>query len=128
MALLLIAAGCAFGRSFVKNEKLYVKMDQSFDWTADNANLYLYLWTPDVNNKWLKLTAEKSGSKIYVGTFDAAGGYTKCIVVRKNSSDASANWNNVWNQTCDLDIPDYKNCNILSVFSAKTGTDACTST
>lgn len=128
MALLLIAAGCAFGRSFVKNEKLYVKMDQSFDWTADNANLYLYLWTPDVNDKWLKLTAEKSGSKIYVGIFDAAGSYTKCIVVRKNSSDASANWNNVWNQTCDLDIPDYKNCNILSVFSAKTGTDACTST
>ena len=106
-------------RDFVNGEKIYVNTQQEWNWTNDNANLFLYLFGGTSGEKWLKLS-QVTGAH-YVATFTANGNYAKVIVVRKSNTDANANWNNVWNQTCDLTIPESKDRNYLKQFWPKDG-------
>lgn len=110
--LLALSVTPLSARQFTQGEKLYVNTDQSqrdgngkFNWSDANANLFLYVWKI-VNNQptgetWLPLTVYNGN--IYT-TAMPTGDYQKCIVVRKNSSDSNGNWNNVWNQTGDIDF------------------------
>jgi len=123
LALSLIALSTS-ARQFEQGEKVYVNTDQSqrdgdgkFNWKDAGANLYLYVWkivngSPS-NQTWLPLSAQ-SGD-LYACAMPA-GEYHKCIVVRKNSSDNTPTWNNVWNQTGDIDFDDAAGRNCLYKF------------
>ena len=119
LALLASLALSLNARDFVNGEKIYVNTQQEWNWTNDNANLFLYLFGGTSGEKWLKLS-QVTGAH-YVATFTANGNYAKVIVVRKSNTDANANWNNVWNQTCDLTIPESKDRNYLKQFWPKDG-------
>ncbi|MBO7458146.1 MAG: hypothetical protein J6T80_02685 [Paludibacteraceae bacterium] len=122
LSLLMAFALTATARDFVTGETIYLYADQAaphsdgFDWTKDGAKLFLYLFDGS-GEKWLTLSAISSGSKIYKATFDANGTYNKIIVVRKDPATPAASWDGtIWNQTCDLVIPEYKNCNYINKF------------
>lgn len=108
-------------RQFEQGEKIYVNADQSgrdgdgkFNWSTANANLFLYVWKDGSSTgKFVKLT--KENGNLYAGDMPADN-VNRCIVVRKNSSDAAGNWNNVWNQTGDITIPDAADRNSLDKF------------
>ena len=119
MLSVLSAGICA--RTFEQGEKIYVNADQSgrdgdgkFNWSTANANLFLYVWKDgNSTGKFVKLT--KENGNLYAGDMPADN-VNRCIVVRKNSSDAAGNWNNVWNQTGDITIPDAADRNSLDKF------------
>jgi len=109
--MLSMLSASIYARTFEKGEKIYVNANQSerdgdgkFNWSVDNANLFLYVWKDgNSTGKFVKLT--KENGNLYAGDMPADN-VNRCIVVRKNSSDAAGNWNNVWNQTGDITIPD----------------------
>lgn len=119
-ALCMLSVGVQ-ARQFEQGEKIYVNADQSgrdgdgkFNWSTANANLFLYVWKDGSSTgKFVKLT--KENGNLYAGDM-SADNVNRCIVVRKNSSDAAGNWNNVWNQTGDITIPDAADRNSLDKF------------
>ena len=119
-ALCMLSVGVQ-ARQFEQGEKIYVNADQSgrdgdgkFNWSTANANLFLYVWKDgNSTGKFVKLT--KENGNLYAGDMPADN-VNRCIVVRKNSSDAAGNWNNVWNQTGDITIPDAADRNSLDKF------------
>jgi hypothetical protein len=117
LGIMMSLALSANARSFVKGEQIYVYTDQEFNWGADNAKLFLYLYNG--GEKWIALSPIASGSKIYSGTFDANGNYGRAIIVRKNASGTAGNWNDRWNQTCSFEIPNYANLNYINKFWKK---------
>lgn len=118
--VLLLAAITASARDFVKNEKIYVNTDQShesLDWGTASAKVFLYFFGGSSGDEWISMSPVVTGSKIYVGTFSANRNHNKVIVVRKDPATPSADWSGtIWNQTCDLPIPEYKACNIINKF------------
>ena len=110
-------------RQFENGEMIYVNVDQSgrdgggkFNWAEANAKLFLYIWKENngsSNQQWVTLS--KENGNIYSGSMPA-GDFNRCIVVRKNSSGTAGNWDNKWNQTDDITIPDAVSCNTLSTF------------
>ncbi|MBQ7631574.1 MAG: hypothetical protein IJS82_02305 [Paludibacteraceae bacterium] len=135
MMILMLLAGVTLSlnaRTFYQGEKLYLNADQTFhdgefDWSTANANLFLYVYGGSSYATWLSFSPTESGSKIYEGTFASQGEYTNAIIVRKSPSGSAGNWDDRWNQTCDLDIPDFPTCNILHRFWKKDDLDAsCT--
>lgn len=117
LGLLMSAALSMSARTFVKGEQVYVYTEQEFNWSADNAKLFLYLY--DGGEKWIELHAIESGSKLYAGSFDTNGSYGRAIIVRKNPSGTPGNWNDRWNQTCSFAIPNYRNLNYIHKFWKK---------
>ena len=122
--VLLLMASLALSlnaRDFVKGERIYVQPLQSDaigDWGKDGANLFLYLFGGSSGESWIKLNLHVGG--VYAGTFTTNCNYSKVIVVRKATS--TSGWDsNVWNQTCDLTIPESKECNLINQFWAKNG-------
>ena len=107
-------------RTFYKGEKVYINSDQSFhefDWSADGAKLFMYLYNDgDTKNAWLNLWPVTPGSKIYEASFAAEGEYTMAVIVRKSDAGVAGDWENIWDQTCDIDIPDYPTCNCVYRF------------
>ena len=125
---LLLAVLCVapmFARQFEEGEMLYVNADQSgregsgnFNWSKDGAKLFLYIWK-DVNGQtsnqdWITLT--KENGNLYSGSISSARDYNRCIVVRKSSSGTAGNWDNKWDQTGDITIPDAADRNSLDKF------------
>jgi len=97
-------------RSFVKGEELYVNAQQSDaigNWTKDDAKLYLYFFGSN-GNMWLDLQSETGN--IYKAVFTSSCTYDSVIVVRKNPANATPDWNGVWNQTGNIDMPNDWNC------------------
>ena len=82
----------------------------SDNWKQDNARFAVYAWN-DSSSIWLSLT-ETDG----VYTADLGDGYSNVIFCRMNPSTTENNWNNKWNQTADLTIPEEMNC-----FTVNTG-------
>lgn len=122
LALLMSATLSLSARDFVQGDRIYVQPIQSDaigDWGKDGANLFLYLFGGSSGTSWLKLNLSVGG--VYAATFTANCNYNKVIVVRKSNTDTNANWNNVWNQTCDLTIPDGKELNCINQFWMKDG-------
>ena len=125
LSLLLICSLTASARTYVAGEKVYVNTDQSsngsFNWSTGSANMFLYFYQSSTsgNNEWISLSRVGS-SDVFEGTMTNNTWYDRVIVVRKNSSDPSANWSNVWNQSCNINIPDNNegyNGNYISRFS-----------
>jgi len=125
---LLLAVLCVapmFARQFEESEMLYVNADQSgregsgnFNWSKDGAKLFLYIWK-DVNGQtsnqdWITLT--KENGNLYSGSISSARDYNRCIVVRKSSSGTAGNWDNKWDQTGDITIPEVADRNSLDKF------------
>ena len=122
LALLMSAALSLSARDFIQGDRIYVQPIQSDaigNWGKDGANLFLYLFGGSSGASWLKLNFSAGG--VYAATFTANVNYNKVIVVRKSNTDTNANWNNVWNQTCDLTIPDGKELNCINQFWMKDG-------
>lgn len=124
----LLAVLCVapmFARQFEKGEMLYVNADQSgregsgnFNWSKDGAKLFLYIWK-DVNGQtsnqdWITLT--KENGNLYSGSISSARDYNRCIVVRKSSIGTAGNWDNKWDQTGDITIPEVADRNSLDKF------------
>ena len=93
----------ASARTFVAGEEIYVNSKQDYDWTKDNAKLYLYLFDGS-RNEWIELVKENGA--IYKAVIKQACSYSQCIVVR----GSAPNWDSKWSQTEDMDIPDGWNC------------------
>ena len=121
LAMLSMLSASFYARTFEQEEKIYVNANQSerdgdgkFNWSVDNANLFLYVWkSGSSTGKFVKLT--KENGNLYAGDMPADN-IDRCIVVRKNNSDADGNWNNVWNKTGDITIPDDADRNCLDKF------------
>ena len=117
VALLAVIALGVNAREFKKGETIYVNTDQShesMDWGTSSADVYLYFF--DSGEKWLQVKPISSGSKIYSATFDANCSYNKVIIVRKPGG-SSADWSGtIWNQTCNLNIPNFTSCNYIKKF------------
>ena len=136
LSLLLLGALTAYSRTYVAGEKVYVNTDQSsngsFNWSDGSANLFLYFFqsTNTANNEWVSLSRVGS-SDIFEGTMAPNHPwYDRVSVIRKSPSGTSYNWNDRWNQTCDIEIRDNNdgyNANYLDGFYPKSNlSDNCT--
>lgn len=93
-------------------KKLYMK--DACGWDSDNAVIYAYIWNPSAAT-WIKMT-DADNDKIYECELPTSGTYTQVIFVRKSTEGEG--WNNVWNQTADLNLPtDGKNMWTMSAWS-----------
>ena len=136
LSLLLLGALAAYSRTYVAGEKVYVNTDQSsngsFNWSNGSANLFLYFFqsTNTANNEWVSLSRVGS-SDVFEGTMAPNHPwYDRVSVIRKSPSGTSYNWNDRWNQTCDIEIRDNNdgyNANYLDGFYPKSNlSDNCT--
>ena len=91
---------------------LYLKPNSN--WTMSNARFALYVFGSS-GNAWANMSDE-DGDGYYVGTVPE-GNWTNVIFCRMNPSATANNWNNKWNQTADLEVPDGMNC-----YTVKSGT------
>ena len=120
-------------RTYKAGESIYINTDQSasevsgqkFNWKNDGAKLFLYFFqsTASGNNEWVTMSATESGSNVYGGTMSGSHPwYDRVIVVRKEPSGTAGNWNNVWNQSCDINIPDNGDCscNYINIYCGAT--------
>ena len=125
LGLLMSAALSMSARTFLANEEIRVNADQSFhdgefNWSADGASLFLYLFQSNgQENLWLSLTKAEGDS--YRAVFPSQKQFDRLIVVRKPGG-SSADWSGtIWNQTCNIVIPDNYSCNALHKFWMKKG-------
>ena len=120
-------------RMYTAGEQVYLNSDQSasevsdqkFNWKNDNAKLFLYFFqsTNASNNEWITLNPTEPGSNVFVGTMSGSNPwYDRVIVVRKDPSGTAGNWNNKWNQSCDINIPDNGDCscNFINIYCGAT--------
>ena len=121
LSLSVILTLSTYARVYSAGEKVYVNVQQDFNWSDASAKLYLYFFQSwDTDTKWMELT-HLSGN-LYVMTWDADAVYDRVIVVRKDPATPGANWSGtIWNQTCNLTIPEYRGCNVLNEFYKKDG-------
>ena len=139
LGLLMTLALNLSARMYEVGEQVYVNVLQSGvdgnDWSKDNAKLFLYFFQSTDNTKsvWVPLSPIESGSKVYVGTMPSniEPWYDLVSVVRKSSTGTAGNWNDRWNQSCDINIPNNYNpddntgcdCNFLNEFYSKNNLD-----
>lgn len=85
-----------------------VYLKPNSNWIQDNARFAVYLYGAENNNTWVSMTDLGNG---YYSAQIPEGNWTNVIFCRMNPSTTDNNWNNKWNQTSDLDIPnDGNNC------------------
>ena len=124
LGLLTIIALGINAREYKKGENVYVNVKQSgFNWSNDNAKLFLYFFQSwDSDTQWMTLS--RYDGDVFAGTFTSDCVFDRVIVVRKNSSGTSGNWNDRWNQTCNIGIPDNNSdINMLYTMSSKDNPD-----
>lgn len=96
---------------------LYLKL--SADWAGWPAKYAIYYFD-DSSNGWSDfMTAVPDTTNIYVGTIPAEYADDKIIFVRLNGEATEANWDNMWSQTVNLEIPEGKD--FFTVTSGGTG-------
>lgn len=83
------------------------------EWDKDDAWFAAYFFGS--GDKWIKMVKENGVYKVAV----PEGGYTNVIFCRMKSTDTSSlNWNNIWNQTVDLNLPGADSSNVRFVITA----------
>ena len=120
-------------RMYTAGEQVYLNSDQSdseegdqkFNWKNDNAKLFLYFFqsTNASNNEWMTMNPTEPGSNVFVGTMSGSNPwYDRVIVVRKDPNGTAGNWDNKWNQSCDINIPDNGDCscNFINIYCGET--------
>lgn len=133
LGLLMSLSLSLSARTYKAGESIYINTDQSssqesgqqFNWKNDGAKLFLYFFqsTATGNNEWVTMSATESGSNVYSGTMSGSHPwYDRVIVVRKDPNGTAGNWNNVWNQSCDINIPDNGDCscNYINIYCGAT--------
>ena len=125
LCTLLISAVRANARMYHSGEKIYVNAVQNDglgDWSQANAKLFLYFYqsTGSSNSEWVELSRVGT-SNVFEGTLVPNNPwYDRVSVIRKGPEGTAGNWNNRWNQSCDIIIPDNdRNCNLLYEFYKK---------
>ena len=91
---------------------LYLKPNSN--WTLSGARFALYVFGSN-GDAWADMSDE-DGDGYYEGTVPE-GSWTNVIFCRMNPSATENNWDNKWNQTADLEVPDGMNC-----YTVKSGT------
>ena len=97
-ALLLLSAVGAWAASNVNGKTFYL---QTGVWNAGNAWFQMYCFKDGGSaNYWV--TMKNVCGDLYVGTAPTSGDYNRVIFVRRAPNTDGNNWNNVWNQTANL--------------------------
>ena len=108
-------------RMYQFGEQVYINTDQTsyhvagldINWKDADAKLFLYFFqsTNDTHYEWVTLTSLEPSSNVYRGTLVCTyPWYDKVIVVRKAPYGFEGDWDYVWTQTCDINIPDNDDC------------------
>ncbi|MBQ6763584.1 MAG: hypothetical protein IJP45_00190, partial [Paludibacteraceae bacterium] len=125
LCALLCSAVRLSARMYQSGEKVYVNAVQNDglgDWSQANAKLFLYFYqsTNSSNSEWVELSRVGT-SNVFEGTLVPNNPwYDRVSVIRKGPEGTAGNWNNRWNQSCDIIIPDNnRNCNLLYEFYKK---------
>lgn len=111
-------------RTFLANDEIRVYTDQTYHdgeihWDWDYSVLWLYLFNTDNSNTlWLQLQYVEDNW--FSATIPAGSDFNRLILVRKASGKGSG-WNDIVNQTCNIQIPDEMSCNVLYKFWKKSG-------
>ena len=84
-----------------------VYLTPNSNWKADNARFAVYCWGNSGSNKWVDMTAVEGETDLYVAVIPAS--YSNIIFCRMTPKATSNNWDNKWNQTEDLTIPEGTN-------------------
>ena len=75
------------------------------EWTSDGARFAAYFFQGD-SYKWVSMTSE--GNNYY--SCSVPSGYGSVIFCRMNGGNTTNSWDNKWNQTGDLTVPDASKC------------------
>ena len=135
--VLLCVAVHVDARMIAAGEKVFINASQSDgvgDWSQANAKLFLYFFqsTSPSNSEWVELSRVEEGSNYFVGTLVPYHlWYDRVSVIRKSESGSAGNWDDRWNQSCDIEIPDNweGDYNLIYEFKAKSNLGAsCTVT
>ena len=81
---------------------IYLK--PSANWKQANARFAIYAFGGGSGDKWVDMTPVGCNDEYYM--VDVPAGYTAFNFVRMNPATTENNWNNDWNQTGNLSIPD----------------------
>ncbi len=120
-ALCMLSVGVQ-ARQFEQGEKLYINSDQTiragngkFNWSDAGANLVLYVWKKGKTNsqQWVALT--KESNNLWVGDMPA-GDFDGALILRKSGSANMNDFNNVWDRTGDMTIPNVTDRNYINKF------------
>ncbi len=115
LAVMLTLSMCITGLSasaaVVSDGTAVVYLKPNSNWAKDNARFAAYLYK-GVKNAWVDM--EDDDSDGYYSVTLPKGDWDKVIFCRMNPKKAENNWDNKWNQTSDLDIPEGKNCYIVA--------------
>ena len=84
---------------YTVSDKVY--FTPNAEWKQSNARFAAYFFGN--GEKWVSMT-DPDGDGTY--ECEVPAGYTSVIFCRMNPSTSANNWNNKWNQTGDLTIPD----------------------
>ena len=84
-----------------------VYLTPNTNWKADNARFAVYCWSNSGGNKWFDMTAVEGETDLYVAVIPAS--YSNIIFCRMTPKATDNNWDNKWNQTEDLTIPEGAN-------------------
>ena len=87
---------------FLKPTTIYLK--PSANWKQANARFAIYAFGGGSGDKWVDMTPVGCNDEYYM--VDVPAGYTAFNFVRMNPATTENNWNNDWNQTGNLSIPD----------------------
>jgi len=108
-------------RMYQFGEQVYINTDQTsyhvpgidINWKDAGAKLFLYFYqsTDDSHNEWVMMVPIETGTNVYRGTLLGLNPwYDKVIVVRKAPNGTDGNWDNIWTQSCNINIPDNGDC------------------
>ena len=137
LCALLWSVASIYARMYNAGEKVFINASQSDgvgDWSQSNAKLFLYFFqsTNTSNSEWVELSRVEDGSKYFIGTITPNHPwFDRVSVVRKSEWGTAGNWDERWNQSCDITIPDNGegDYNLLYEFKTKNNIgDNCTIT
>ena len=89
----------------------YIYLKPNSNWTIDNARFAVYTWIDGGSSNWISMEdSDKDG--IYEVLKSKLN--NNIIFCRMNPATSANNWNNKWNQTADLTLPNNGN-NMYSI-------------
>jgi nitrogen fixation protein FixH len=115
LAVMLIVSMCVVGISAVSAAEVsdstsVVYLKPNSNWTKDNARFAIYVFN-STKNVWADMNDDDGDG--YYSVAIPEGDWSNIIFCRMSPTATANNWNNMWNQTSDLTIPDSANCYVV---------------
>ena len=114
IAVMLVCSMCITGigasAAVVSDGTRVVYLKPNSNWLIDSARFAVYMFAGSTET-WTDMSDE-DGDGYYEATLPE-GEWEKVIFCRMKPNAAANNWNNKWNQSSNLDIPDGMNCYLL---------------